>query len=435
VNSELHPPFEPPSRHPSWNQGAQACPEECDVLVVGAGPAGSACARKLAQGGARVVLIDSQAFPREKVCGDGLVPDALAALESLGLADEVLKEALPASHARCVAPSGRHIDVPGFMAVLARKRLDAILCEGATQAGALMLAPAKYLAPLREASGRVCGAELEFSQSRVKVRARWVVLATGAAPAPLIATGLCERRTPSAVALRAYVRHPELGAEIQGLRFVWHKKIQGGYGWVFPGPDGVFNIGAGVLDGYEQDEVSGKALRTSRNLKAFFQDFLSADPVAQRLVMDGQWLGEIKGAPLRCNLDGAAWSAPGVLVCGEAAGTTYSFTGEGIGKAMETGIAAANCLLTHGLKTPGSDVDNEARVTTAYRAAIETLRPRYELYRKACSFNRHPWMIELMIWRARRSKRMINRLSNILHERSLPGALLSWRGLRAIIRG
>ena len=51
-------------------------PARCDVLVVGAGPAGSACARVLARAGVDVVLVDQHAFPRDKVCGDGLIPDA-----------------------------------------------------------------------------------------------------------------------------------------------------------------------------------------------------------------------------------------------------------------------------------------------------------------------------------------------------------------------
>ncbi|HET6315264.1 MAG TPA: FAD-dependent oxidoreductase, partial [Chloroflexota bacterium] len=64
-------------------------PSTCDVLVVGAGPAGSACAQWLARAGVDVVLADQHAFPRDKICGDGLIPDAHAALRQLGVADEV----------------------------------------------------------------------------------------------------------------------------------------------------------------------------------------------------------------------------------------------------------------------------------------------------------------------------------------------------------
>ena len=60
-------------------------PSSCDVLVIGAGPAGSACAQVLAQDGLNVLLADQHAFPRDKVCGDGLIPDAHHALRKLGV--------------------------------------------------------------------------------------------------------------------------------------------------------------------------------------------------------------------------------------------------------------------------------------------------------------------------------------------------------------
>ncbi|HEX7687490.1 MAG TPA: FAD-dependent oxidoreductase, partial [Burkholderiaceae bacterium] len=73
-------------------------PSSCDVLVIGAGPAGAACALWLARAGADVALVDQHDFPREKVCGDALIPDAHHALRRLGLHDEVMAVAQPAGH-------------------------------------------------------------------------------------------------------------------------------------------------------------------------------------------------------------------------------------------------------------------------------------------------------------------------------------------------
>ncbi|MFN8892261.1 MAG: NAD(P)/FAD-dependent oxidoreductase, partial [Betaproteobacteria bacterium] len=85
-------------------------PLACDVLVIGAGPAGSACAQRLASRGCHVVLADQHAFPRDKICGDGLIPDAHAALARLGVLDEVLARAQPVGVVRCIAPRGHHVD-------------------------------------------------------------------------------------------------------------------------------------------------------------------------------------------------------------------------------------------------------------------------------------------------------------------------------------
>ena len=135
--------------HPApLNRPLADLPAACEVLVVGAGPAGSAAARTLARAGVDVVLIDQQAFPRDKVCGDGLIPDAHRAMAKLGVLDEVMALAQPVKHLRCIAPRGGHIDVPGTLAVLPRKKLDLILCSAAAAAGVRMFAPVRFVAPI-----------------------------------------------------------------------------------------------------------------------------------------------------------------------------------------------------------------------------------------------------------------------------------------------
>jgi len=415
---------------PLWNQPVSSLPERCDVLVIGAGPAGSACARVLAQAGRDVTLVDAQAFPRDKVCGDGLVPDSHAALRRLGVHERVMAASRQIASARCVSPGGRWIDVPGELAVLPRRELDAILCAAALESGARMVAPVRFAGPLREGGdgrGRVVGARLVEGDTARDIACRWVVLATGATPGALLAADACERRTPSAMALRAYVRHDGLSDEIPNLRFVWHRRMRGGYGWIFPAPDGVFNIGVGLLDSHaDVAEGSLEGRRQGPNLRALFEDFLLVDPIAARLMREGERLSELKGAPLRCDLTGARTAAPGMLVTGEAAGATYAFTGEGIGKALETGIAAAESLLAR---------QGDEAIMSDYRARLDKLRPRFEMYRKAASFNRHPFLVSLVIWRALHSRRTIARLSDILNERRMPGSLLSWRGFKGMMFG
>ncbi|HEY4957741.1 MAG TPA: FAD-dependent monooxygenase, partial [Caldimonas sp.] len=347
-------------------------PERCDAIVVGAGPAGAACAQLLARAGRTVVIVDQHAFPRDKVCGDGLIPDAHRALERLGVLEAVMAEARMSTTLGCIAPRGGRIDVPGRLAVLPRKRLDEIICAAAVAAGARMHAPVRFAAPLREgdrADGRVVGARLQQGDQVREVRAPWLVLASGAQPQATIAAAMCERRTPSGIAVRGYVKNAAMSARITSLEVVWHKRLAPGYGWIFPCGGDVFNIGVGVAQGHREGK-DGRHAMQQVNLREVFAAFKALYAPARDLVEGGQWQAEpgqeLKGAPLRCSLEGARLEAPGVLVTGEAAGSTYAFTGEGIGKAMETGIHAAEAILASA---------DDASVRADYVARVMALKP------------------------------------------------------------
>ena len=395
-----------------------------DVLIIGAGPAGSACARVLAHSGLTVRLVDQHPPGRDKICGDGLIPDAHKALARLGLLDEVMRRAQGVTHVGCVGPRGGRIDVPGTLAVLPRRELDALLLRAAQDAGA-QFEQARFEAPV-EQDGRVVGARLKQGDKVVEVQARWVVLATGAVPKALTAAGMCERHTPSGVALRGYVKAPQMVGRIKSLEVVWDHSVRPGYGWIFPAPDGHFNIGVGVTDSHRA--LNGKGRKKDVNLRAIFDAFVANYAPAAELMRVGQPVGEgenwLKGAPLRCTLTGARWTRPGLIVTGEAAGSTYSFTGEGIGKAMETGMLAADAILAH-----RHEADADAATRAAYEAQLTALKPKFDLYERANRVNAHPWLADLLIWRAKKSPRLLARMSGVLNETSNPGNLVSLKGI------
>lgn len=399
-------------------------PAHCEVLVVGAGPAGSACAQTLARQGLDVMLVDQQRFPRDKVCGDGLIPDAHDALARLGVHDEVMAKAQRVQHVACIGPRGGRVDVPGRLAVLQRRLLDDILKRAAERAGARFFAPVRFLAPLTEGE-RVVGARFKTPEGEREIRARWVVLATGAVPAALIAAGMCERQTPDAVALRGYVRNPAMVGRIRAMEVLWHKRLRGGYGWIFPCADGVFNIGVGLVHSHGSGS-DGHGTMQDVNLREIFAAFTEVYAPARELMAGGESLGPLKGAPLRCSLNGARWARPGLLVTGEAAGSTYAFSGEGIGKAMQTGMLASEALLAHGA-TASTVAD--AAVIDRYRDGLLALKPRFDLYERANRVNDHPWLADLLIWRARRSQPILRRMANVLEEKSNPGNLVTLRGI------
>ena len=404
------------------NLGIEHLPSACDVLVVGAGPAGSAAALTLACAGLDVVLVDQHAFPRDKVCGDGLIPDAHNALHKLGVLDAVMAQAQASGFVGCIGPRGGRVDVPGTLAVLPRKELDLILCRAAVDAGARMFAPLRFTAPIEE-GGQVVGATLQHGDATHTLRARWLVLASGAVPQALLAAGMSERHTPSGVALRGYVKNDRMVGRITALEIVWHRALTPGYGWIFPCRDGVFNIGVGIADSHTEHK-GGKLTKKEVNLRQVMDDFQKVYAPARDLMQGGTLLGPMKGAPLRCTLEGARFTRPGLIVAGEAAGSTYSFTGEGIGKALETGIQAAESVLAGAAKGW-----SEAEVRADYEAQLLALKPRFELYKRANLVNRHPWLTDLLIWRAKRSPRIVRRMSGVLNETSNPGNLISVKGL------
>ncbi|HET9642300.1 MAG TPA: geranylgeranyl reductase family protein [Burkholderiaceae bacterium] len=396
-------------------------PTLCDVLVIGAGPAGSSCAQLLARGGFDVVLVDQHAFPRDKVCGDGLIPDTHAALRRLGVLEEVMAKAQRVRHVGCVGPSGGRVDVPGSLAVLPRRELDDIVYRAAVRAGAKTLAPARFEAPIEE-NGNIVGARLKVDNALHEIRSRWLVLATGAVPQAMIAASMCDRRTPSGVALRGYIKNDAMVGRITELEVVWHKRLRPGYGWIFPCRDGVFNIGVGVLGSHRLE--AGRARMQDTNLREVLQSFCEFYKPARELMAGGKLVGELKGAPLRCTLVGARYSRPGALATGEAVGSTYAFTGEGIGKAMETGMLAADALL----RGRGEGLD-DAAVRSRYEVSLLALKPRFELYEKANKVNAHPWLADLLIWRAKKSERLLQRMSGVLNETSNPGHLVTFKGI------
>jgi flavin-dependent dehydrogenase len=159
------------------------------------------------------------------------------------------------------------------------------------------------------------------------------------------------------------------------------------------------------------------------NLREMFERLLQRLRAGRRAGGRRRAAGRLKGAPLRCSLAGARFSRPGLLVTGEAAGSTYAFTGEGIGKAMETGILAAETI------AEARDTfltDGQARAS--YEGQLMQLKPRFDLYEKAHRVNDFPWLADLVISRANKSPRILRRMSAVLEEQGNPGNLFSVRG-------
>ncbi len=170
-----------------------------DIVVVGAGPAGAALALSLARSGADVLLLDKARFPRDKTCGDGLTPRAVAALERLGLLDgveSIASQRVTGAHLH--SPSGHDwrmsfdeslSELPPFGLIVPRYRLDAFLVEQAVAAGA-SFAPESEVVDLLREGRRVAGVIVRRDGKREEIRAPLTAIATGASIALLRKLGL-----------------------------------------------------------------------------------------------------------------------------------------------------------------------------------------------------------------------------------------------------
>ncbi len=399
---------------------AHPAEERCEILVIGAGPAGAAAALELARAGVDVVLADQRVTPRDKVCGDALIPDALAALEELGLREAVRALACASGAVDLYAPDGSRVRIGGEILTLPRLALDHLLVQHAVAAGARYAAPWS-LVGFVEDGGAVRGARFEAGAAAgpgPTVHARLTLLATGASAAPLELAGLCLRRPASGFAVRQYVRNRRAAASLPAPCLVYSRAIRPGYGWIFPGPDATFNLGAGLF--------AGPRSAGGRNVRAVYRDFVEHFPAARELLADGEALGGLRGAPLRTALTGARPGRPGLLAVGEAVGTTYAFSGEGIGKAIASGLLAARLALQAAADGPG--------LAQAYADALaEQFGARHAVYLRAERWLARPAFANLLAARARRSAGVRRLLEALLAETGDPRALFSIPGLLRLL--
>jgi len=386
------------------------------VLVIGAGPAGAAAATTLASAGIDVLLVDQVDSPRDKTCGDALILDALAALSRLGVLDQVRARAAAAARIQVFAPDGSDLALDTDVLCLPRLSLDALLVEHARRCGARWMAPLR-LTQLTQHADFVAGALFEGAAGSQPVSARITLLATGAAPSPLELAGLCVRRSASGFAVRQYVRNTQLAEQVRAPVISYDQRIRPGYGWIFPCPDAVFNVGAGVFQARD-------LTCSDHSVRRVFDRFVDGFPLARQLLSGATVLGPLKGAPLRTALKGTRFARPGLLAIGEAVGTTYSFSGEGIGKALETGMMAAQLVverLRDGGRVDGLEHTYAAGLETAYRA-------RFRAYETAQRWLGVPTFCNWLASRARRSARLRSRLEAVIREDSDPTEVFSIGG-------
>ncbi|MFI2609779.1 geranylgeranyl reductase family protein [Kitasatospora sp. NPDC018619] len=325
--------------------------EDADVIVVGAGPAGSTAAAHLARTGLDVLLLEKSAFPREKVCGDGLTPRVVKQLTDLGV--DVSEEA-GWLHNRGLRLISGHRSIefdwpelsayPGYGLVRRRADFDELLARRAASAGARLVERANVSGPvLDERTGRIVGVAAKLGEERrpVSYRAPVVVAADGNSTRLSVAMRRY-RRTDRAmgVAYRTYFTTPrhddrylEAWLDLRGPGDR-NGRLLPGYAWVFGMGDGTANVGLGVLDTAKAD-VDWRELLRRWCARLPPEYGYTPDAVTE----------PIRGAALPMGLNRRPHYADGLLLVGDAGGTVSPGTGEGIAYAMESGRYAAETIV------------------------------------------------------------------------------------------
>jgi geranylgeranyl reductase family protein len=382
-----------------------------DVAIVGCGPAGAIAALHLARRGFRVVAFERDAFPRDKVCGDALIPDALRALERAGLLGAVRARSFEGRRHLLYSPSRVAADMELNTLVIKRMDLDVLLAHAAAEAGAVI------------ARGDVESVDVSPDSIRLllrgvanPVRAHILLLATGADVRLLGNLGMLERPSASAVAVRCYIRS---SVQFDDLLVSFDRLLLPGYAWIFPVAPGEYNIGCGVV--YERR--NGKRVNLEEKLRTFMAEF----PIAREIAAGMTSMSRRHGAMLRTGLTGASvCRSPNVVAIGESIGATLPLSGEGIGKAMETSEAAATAIAA-------ALEQNDLSLIDDYRARMATLRERFNGYQAAEDWMSHPWLADTITKLARRRPSTRRKFTEILDDTADPRTIFSISGvLRAI---
>ncbi len=337
--------------------GAPQHAESADVVVVGAGPGGSATAAYLAMSGLDVLLLEKTQFPREKVCGDGLTPRAVRELVTLGIPtpqdDGWIK-----NHGLRIIGGGMRLQLdwpdssgfPPYGLVRTRLDFDDILARHAVKHGARLHELTNVLEPITDRSGAIVGVRAgavdgsgRSGPDVLEFRAPLVIAADGSSSRLSLSMGREKRDDrPMGVAVRTYYTSPRHDDDyLESWLELWSSDPAGnrvllpGYGWVFGVGDGTSNVGLGILN---TSTAFGKV-----DYKDVMRRWVATMP-QEWTYSDETMTMPIRGAALPMGFNRQPHYDRGLLLVGDAGGMVNPFNGEGIAYAMESGRLAAEVV-------------------------------------------------------------------------------------------
>ncbi|NMO50387.1 geranylgeranyl reductase family protein [Actinoplanes sp. TBRC 11911] len=346
--------------------------ERYDVVVVGAGPAGSAAAIAARLSGARVLLLDRADFPRDKACGDGIAADAIDVLTRMGV--HGITEGYPAiERLRLVGPGGAQVSrrLPRVAYTIPRRVFDARLVEAAVAEGADL--KRHTVRRLFDPGG---GVEIDG-----RFHAGVLIGADGAGSVVRRALGIAPNPPGHlAVAIRGYVPTSNTGEQI----IVTTRRRWPAYAWEFPIGDGTANVGY------------GEVLRGVPLSRAYLLERL-------KTLLPGAEPQSLRGHHLPLSTRRPPPAQGRVLLAGDALSLINPFTGEGIFYAVLSGALAGTAAAL-----------GPERAAPSYRAALTRRLGRHLRHSGvAALLSRQPRVVDAAVEAAARDATVFDRMVDL----------------------
>lgn len=380
--------------------------DDADVIVVGAGPAGSTAAHYCAAAGLSVIVLEKSGFPRDKICGDGLTPRAVSELVAMGVPIRP-EDGWIRNEGLRVIGGGHRIEIPwpelssypSYGMARTRMELDQTLAEHARSTGAKVREHSLVTGPvLDERTERVVGVTVRPTDAQGRrvgeettLRAPVVVAADGVSARMATALGIEKRADrPLGVAVRTYFRSPRHEDPwMESQLELWDGKpnesaLLPGYGWIFALGDGTVNVGLG--------SVSSTAAATKIDYKTLFAKWMANTPPEWEFTPENQ-LGPVRGAALPMGFNRTPLYTRGLMLVGDAGGMVSPFNGEGIAYAMQAGRTAADMIAQARARTTAAG--REAALRRYAQIMRTDLGGYYTLGRYFVKIIEHPQIMRL----------------------------------------
>ena len=329
------PDLEPDAPMSQLSASAPSHRTDADVIIVGAGPAGSAAAAGLARCGRRVMLLEAATFPRDKVCGDVLLPELERSLASIGTSlDDLAPDAFVVRGCGFTPPHAGRVtgvfrDANGTnypWRILPRKIFDERLARHAQRCGAELREQHRLEQISWDRVAQVNTLDVRHAGGTVTYRAPLVIGADGAFSRVRRLRGLDRvaghRRRRYSVALRTYADWPDPEPLFE---VITAGALPRGCCWIVPIPGGRANVGIGTFDAPTRPTRAALAARLQQVLGSRVALDTTSTWAGWQLPSAGLWRRTV---------------ADGLLLAGDAAGFVDPFTGHGIHNAVRSGVLA-----------------------------------------------------------------------------------------------